>query len=146
MIDLGAFKSPKVRKVYEYWLRKSAGGHLPSRSDIKPEDLRGLLAYVFLVDVAREPLRFTFRLVGTEITRWAGSEYAGFSFGDQESAPNWKAVFDDYRSVVDTRLPRRDERSAPWVSKEFYRFERMVAPLSNYGTTVDMLFGALQVL
>jgi len=101
---------------------------------------------VFLIDVAQEPLRFTFRLVGTEITRRAGAEYTGFTFSDQESASNWQAVFDDYRSVVDTRLPRRDERTAPWVSKEFYRFERMVAPLSSDGKTVDMLFGALQVL
>jgi hypothetical protein len=146
MIDLAAFRSPNVRKAYEYWLRKSAGGHLPRRSDIKPRELRGLLPYVFLIDVAQEPLRFTFRLVGTEITRRAGAEYTGFTFSDQESASNWQAVFDDYRSVVDTRLPRRDERTAPWVSKEFYRFERMVAPLSSDGKTVDMLFGALQVL
>ncbi len=146
MINLAAFKSPKVRKVYEYWLRKSAAGVLPSRSDIRPHELSGLLPYVFLVDVGQEPLQFTFRLVGTEITQWAGRDYTGFTFSAQEGDLNWKAAFDDYRAVVNTRLPRRYERNASWVSKEFYRFEAMVAPLSNYGTTVDMLFGALQVL
>jgi hypothetical protein len=146
MIDLTAFKTPKVRQAYEYWLSKSAGGLLPSRSDIKPQELRGLLPSIFLIDVTQVPLTFTFRVVGTQLTQWAGREYTGFAFSDGDGEPNWKLVFDDYRSVVEKRLPRRDERKAPWVSNEFYRFERMVAPLSNSGSTVDVLFGALHVL
>src|ERR1700688_2561992 len=146
MIDPAAFKTLKVRHAYECWLGKSAGGLLPSRSDIKPQELRGLLAFLFLIDVTHVPLTFTFRVVGTQLTQWAGREYTGFAFSDQDGEPNWKAVFDDYRSVVDKRLPRRDERKAPWMSNESYRFERMVAPLSNYGSTVDVLFGALHVL
>jgi hypothetical protein len=146
MIDLAAFKTLKVRQAYEYWLGKSAGGLLPRRSDIKPEELRGLLAFVFLIDVTQVPLTFAFRVVGTQLTQWAGREYTGFTFSHGDGEPNWKSVFDDYRSVVVTRLSRRDERKSPWASKESYRFERMVAPLSNYGSTVDMLFGALDVL
>jgi hypothetical protein len=146
MIEPAAFKTPKVRQAYEYWLGKSAGGLLPSRSDIKPLELRGLLDHLFLIDVTQEPLGFTFRLVGSQLTQWAGREHTGFTFNDQPDEPNWKTVFDDYRSVVETRLPRRDERTAPWAREGFYRFERMVAPLSNSGGTVDMLFGALDML
>ncbi len=146
MIDLTAFKSPKVGRAYEYWLSKSVGGALPSRADIKPRELVGVLDQLFLIDVTRGPLTFTFRLVGTQLTKWAGVDYTGLAFSARSAAPNWRIVVDDFRNVVETGLPRRDQRSAPWVSKEFYRIERLIAPLSSDGVTVDKLFGAIQLL
>jgi len=146
VIDLSAFRNPVVKRAYEYWTDKSASGRLPSRSDIKPQELHGLLPWLFLVDVLRAPLRFKFRLVGTELTRWAGREYTGIVIGDRDCEESWQQAFDDFRSVVDVRVPRYDQRQAPWMSLEFPRFERILAPLSSDESTVDMLFGALHVL
>jgi hypothetical protein len=145
-IDPANFITPKVRQAYEYWFSKSVDGRLPSRSDIKPRELSGLLDQLFLIEVTREPLTFTFRLLGTQLTKWAGREYTGLVFSKRTVSPNWKEVFNDCRSVVETRLPRYDQKSAPWMTNEFSRIERMIAPLSNDGKTVDMLFGAIQLL
>src|SRR5258706_12470685 len=146
MLDAATLRTPKVRRAYQYWLIKSVGGRLPSRSDIKPRELVDLLDQLFLVEVAREPLTFTFRLVGTKLTKWAGLEYTGLAFSARTVAPNWEDVFETFCRVVKTRLPRRDGQRAPWANNVFYCIEQMVAPLSNDGKIVDMLFDAIEVL
>jgi len=140
------FKTRIVAQAYEYWLSKARTGRLPRRLDIKPEEIRHLLPYVFLVDVMMAPACFRYRLVGTSIEQWAGQDYTGVTLDARIHGPNWQRVLDDYRIVAHTRVPRHTEHEAPWQSREFFRYERIVAPLSSDGTTVDMLFGALHVL
>ncbi len=143
MIDASLFKTAVVRQVYEYWLGKCVRGRLPGRVDLRPEEMRAFLPYVFLVDVTRAPLAFRFRLVGTKVTEWAGKEYTGLAVGEGAYGPHWRRVFDVYEGVVDSRRPRLDIWDAPWVSREFVRYERLIAPLSGDGEAIDMLFGTL---
>lgn len=143
MIDVTQFKTAVVRQVYEYWLGKCVRGRLPSRADLRPEEMRIFLPYVYLVDVAREPLAFRFRLVGTKITEWAGKEYTGQPVDEVGYGGHWRRVFDLYAGVVASRRPRLDIWDAPWVSREFVRYERLIAPLSSDGQAIEMLFGAL---
>lgn len=143
MIDASLFKTAVVRLVYEYWLGKCVRGRLPRRADLHPEEMRGFLPYVFLVDVTQAPLAFRFRLVGTKIAEWSGKEFTGLAVDEDAYGPNWRRVFDLYANVVDNRRPRLDIWDAPWVSREFVRYERLVAPLSSDGQVIDMLFGAL---
>ena len=143
MIDVSLFKTAVVRQVYEYWLGKCIRGRLPGRADLRPEEMSGLLPYVFLVDVTRAPLAFRFRLVGTKITEWSGKEYTGLPVDEDAYGPQWRRVFEAYVNVVEGRRPRLDIWDAPWLSREFVRYERLVAPLSSDGQEIDMLFGAL---
>ncbi len=143
MIDVSLFKTAVVRQVYEYWLGKCVRGRLPRRPDLRPEEMRAFLPYVFLVDVTQAPLAFRFRLVGTKITEWAGMEFTGLAVGEEAYGPHWRRVFDRYAGVVESRRPQLDIWDAPWVSREFVRYERLVAPLSTDGEVIDMLFGAL---
>jgi hypothetical protein len=143
VIDVSLFKTAVVRQVYEHWLGKCVRGRLPGRADLRPENMRAFLPYVFLVDVSTAPRGFRFRLVGTRITEWAGKEYTGLAVDEESYGAHWRRVFDLYAAVVDGRRPRLDLWDAPWVSREFVRYERLVAPLSSDGKAVDMLFGAL---
>ena len=144
------FKTDIVRRAYEYWRGKCAGGRLPRRADIRPEEMAPLLPNIFLVDVIAAPAggapRFKFRLVGTQINVWAGREYTGVFLNETEYGPNWKLVYDIYTRAVRERAPVRSEYSAPWQGREYLTYERLVAPLSNDGAAVDMLFGALDVI
>ncbi len=146
MINPALFQTAAVRQAYEYWLAKCRGPQLPSRPDLDPTELGPLLPYVFLVDVTRAPLAFRFRLVGSKITEWAGKEYTGLAVDEPDYGPQWRRVFNLYAEVVASRAPRLDLYSAPWVNREFYEYERIIAPLSSDGTSVDMLFGALYAL
>jgi len=143
MIDVTLFKTAVVRQVYEYWLGKCVRGRLPTRADLRPEEMRGFLPYLFMVDVTGPPLAFRFRLVGTKVTEWAGQEFTGLAVDDESYGPQWRRVFDVYAGVVDSRRPRLDIWDAPWVSREFVRYERLIAPLSSDGQAIDILFGAL---
>jgi hypothetical protein len=144
------FKSDIVRSSYEYWLSKRAGARLPRRSDIRAEEIPRLLPYLFLVDVVRaridDPPAFRFRLAGTQIAVWAGRDYTGAMLDEPSYGPNWRQVHDIYANVVATREPAYSEYSAPWQGREFLTYERIIAPLSGDGETIDMLFGALDVL
>jgi hypothetical protein len=142
VISPDLIKSRVVKLVYGYWALKAAAGALPRRSDIRWEELRGLASYVGMVDVLKDPLRFRIRFFGTQLVQWAGRDHTGSVIEEGTSGAE-RLVFDDYRSVVETRQPRYDERSAAWPGNGYHRFERIVAPLSSDGKTVDMLFGAI---
>ena len=144
MISPDLIKSRVVKLVYEYWAIKAAGGLLPRRSDIRWEELRGLASYVGMVDVLKDPLRFRIRFFGTQLVQWAGRDYTG-SVIDEGATGLERLVFDDYTYVIETQQPRYDERSAAWPGRGYHRLERIVAPLSSDGKTVDMLFGAIDV-
>jgi hypothetical protein len=142
-LNRSSFRTSIVESAYRYWASRSTPGRLPSRADLKPEEIPFLLPHMFLVDVQGAPLGFRFRLVGTEITRLASREYTGVSLNEQAYGPGWHAVFADYAQVVRTKTPRLTIRSAPWAGREFLVYERLIAPLSTTGEAVDMLFGAL---
>lgn len=146
MIDATAFKTAVVRQAYAYWLGKCVRGRLPARADLRPEEMRAFLPFLFLVDVGQDPRTFRFRLVGTKITEWAGKEYTGLAVEEASYGPHWRRVFDTYAAIVDSRRPQLDIWDAPWASREFVRYERLIAPLSSDGQTIDMLFGALHIL
>lgn len=141
-----SFKTRTVRESYEYWRGKCRGDRLPSRRDIRPEEIVRLLPHIFLVDVAGDPPAFKFRLVGTQIRQWAAGEYTGVTVNEAEYGPNWRRVYDIYLQVVQTRAPMHSEYSAPWKEREFLYYERIIAPLSDDGVAVNMLFGALDVV
>lgn len=142
-IELSRFRTDVVRRIYGYWRAKCVDGRLPRRADVRPEELAGLLPWVFLVDVAEAPLGFRFRLVGTEIGLLAGAEYTGVRINAAEYGPHWQRIFNDYAAVVQTRMPSYVDARAPWGAREFLHYERIIMPLSTDGLRVDVLFGAL---
>ena len=57
-----------------------------------------------------------------------------------------RRIFDLYAQVAASRAPRRDVYEAPWIGREHLLYERFLAPLSDDGQDVNMLFGALQLV
>lgn len=142
-LDPESFRTEIVRETYRYWLSKCADDRLPSRADIRVEEIPRLMPYLFLVDVAQEPLSFRFRLVGTAISALAGREFTGVAVSEAEYGGAWQRIHDDYATAVRTRTAHHADATAPWGGREFLHYERIVAPLAADGRTIDMLFGAL---
>lgn len=141
--DPGRFRAAPMRRIAAYWQSKCAPGRLPGRADILPEELRGDLPHVYLIDVLRQPLRFRFRLVGTAVCVLAGRDYTGAFLTEAKYGPNWQAIFDAYREVVERREPLAAELFAPWFGRDFHYYERFLAPLCQDGGPVTMIFAAL---
>ncbi len=138
-----SFRTSVVERAFAYWSSKRTAGGLPSRADLRPEEIPRLLPYVFLVDVERAPMSFRFRLVGTEICRLAAREHTGVRVNLEEYGSSWASVFRTYSRVVHSANPEVAMRHAPWKSREFLIYEYLIAPLSSTRGVVDMLFGAL---
>lgn len=64
-VSLDALESPVLRTVYAYWQSKRAGRRFPSREDIRPRDIAGLLRYICLIKVDGDD--FEYRVVGDVI-------------------------------------------------------------------------------
>ena len=77
-LPLPADCDPRLRRLYDHWLslRPAAGG-LPGRQHIDPAAIRDLLPWIWMVDVERNPLRFRYRLLGTEQVHAMERDFTG---------------------------------------------------------------------
>jgi len=130
-----------VRRAYEYWLGQRPGGGLPGRQHIDPTDIPFLLRGLWLIDVAREPFRFRYRLVGTRIVEAMGRDPTGLWL--EEAHPHASSVpgfFLRYERVAQTGIPSRRRGTALlWSHRDYREIENILLPLAADGKTVDMI-------
>jgi len=134
---------PQLAQLYRYWDRKRGDRAMPSRRDILPEELGGLLGNLFMVDVVRdggEP-RFRYRLVGTALTAIMDQELTG-KFIDQMPFLYRKFALPAYREILRAGRPTYKETNAfeGWL---VIRYKRLLLPLSSDGEQVDIVLGGI---
>lgn len=140
--DISAWH-PKVAALHAYWRSLcSPERRLPGRRDFNPLSVSALLPNIWLIDVAREPLRFRYRLIGTRIVDTLGGERTGQWLHEAHpefdlSAPQ----FAHYTYVVETRQPswRRGKPMLMSYVERCMELERIFLPLAEDGTTVDVI-------
>ncbi|HWA50742.1 MAG TPA: PAS domain-containing protein [Dongiaceae bacterium] len=134
-------KSEALKLLLDYWRRKKGDRVAPARADIDPAEIKPLLPYVGMVDVQRAPLRFRYRLVGTEISQGYGFDLTGRHLDEMD--------LDDHQIDITREYTRAAESGEPSCSMLEYsrkdgrhiRYERLVLPLSSDGKQIDMLIG-----
>jgi hypothetical protein len=133
---------PAVRRFYEYWLSVAPPRCLPGRQHIRPEDIVPLLPRLWMADVHRAPLRFRYRLVGTEITRSVSREMTGCWL--DEAQPEFERtpmLRDRFRYIVGTGRPTWRRGQTFWERDPTHRtIENCLVPLAADGETVDKIF------
>ena len=132
---------PLVRQFYEYWASVAPAGRLPGRQHIAPEEIVPLLSRLWILDVFGEPLRFRYRLVGTDITRSLQRELTGQWLDEVQpeifSHPNLR---DRYRFILQTKQPTWRRGPTLWHRDPTHRLvENCLAPLATDGETVDKI-------
>jgi hypothetical protein len=126
-----------LRDLADYWRARRGAAAMPRRADIDPVELRGHLPRLILADVWRAPLRFHFRVVGTELEEQLGERYTGTVIDERAGA-----FFKPYAACATQVRPIRE-----YVRYDFDdggpigEFERLLMPLSEDGETVTMVFG-----
>jgi hypothetical protein len=134
---------PRFRHLYDYWHGIRGARAMPSRRDIDPLDLKGLLGWLLLIDVEWAPLRFRFRLIGTEIVAIRGVDLTG-RYLDESAFPAQDIVLRfnarvatepciGFQSALDTMREAR----AGCIS-------RLSLPLSSDGQKVNMIIGGFE--
>jgi hypothetical protein len=135
---LATISDDALRRLYLYWKDKAGDRRFPGRPDIDPLDFAYVLGWVTLVDVLHDPLRFRFRLYGSELAHRHGLDLTG-RYLDQHPDHQFGMMLQrSWEQVVTAGAPAcvRYERK---IGERKRRWESLRMPLSTDGTTIDML-------
>jgi hypothetical protein len=130
--------------VRDYWAARRGDRAMPGRSDISPAHLKSELAHILLADVIDGGADFRYRLVGTQLRRFFFNEPSG-RLMSEVIAPFGLATLQGtlgaYRSVIERRAPVRLTGAGSFYGQDPKLFDALLAPLSDDGTTVNMILG-----
>lgn len=123
-----------------YWQAIHPPNGLPGRQHFDPLAVPSLLPWLILVDVARDPLRFRYRLIGTAHVDSLGFNPTGRWF--DEAHPNFgeTSACREFVAVVERGEPAYYRGPLTFVTtKAYLEIERLTLPLARDGKTIDML-------
>lgn len=133
---------PVLEALFRFWSgKKAALGHLPSRRDISPSEIKKLLPHIAIADVIDDGEDFRFRVCGTMISEGAGVELTGKSW---QSFTGTENIIARSRHLVETAEPYYiTNQRAHWAPKDFQHYTVLALPLASDGKAVDMVLYGL---
>jgi hypothetical protein len=140
-MDMIHTTSPLLRRLHRDWQSWRRGREFPARRDFKPEDIAYLLGWINLLEVQQNPIRFKFRLHGSEIVRLLGYDLTG-KFVDENPRPQHR------ERVIELSLKPLAQRGPTStfenvvLDDRFFRCETLQLPLSDDGRAINMLIAA----
>src|SRR5262249_26329681 len=141
------FPDPRLIKPYSYWRERRGARRMPGRADIDPGQLLPLLPYLMLIDVIDGGRQFRYRLVGTELERHIGPHVSGQLVDHILSGPYLAYIRSLYERLIAEAAPLYAENNydGTWrgftLLADLKRAHRLLLPLSNDGSTVNMILG-----
>lgn len=134
-----AIDSPKLQRLYQDWLGRRRGRALPARGDFDILDLKYIQGDLSLLDVLVEPLRFRFRVHGSNAADRLRVDLTGKSLDDHPDAEHREISTQSCEEAVATKAPQRLLRDRFHFRLRVLRWEGLVLPLSADGRSVDTL-------
>ena len=137
-LGVSSARSTRVKVLYEYWNRVRAGRLFPTRADIDPAAVKPILPHLMMVEISQDPFRVLYRLVGTEIVRFAKFDFTNrfadeLTFQDDQTS-DW-SIF--YRRSVENRRPGFGVTSWTVEGGLTRWIEFLICPLSDDGVTIN---------
>lgn len=142
--ELG-IERPKLRRLYRDWSERRRGRAMPSRADFDILDLGYILGDLNLLDVLYAPLRFRFRVHGSNAVARLGFDLMGKTIDGYPDADYRRIVREHFGAVVQSKAPKRIVRDPYRIRDRVLRWEGLILPLSADGNTVNMLLLGLSV-
>jgi hypothetical protein len=132
---------PLVVRFYDHWRALAPPGRLPSRQDLIPEDIVPFWSRTWILDVFRDPLRYRYRLCGSDMVRSYGYEVTGRWLDEVHPAlienPETRERF---RFMAETGRPTWRRGLPLWTcDPKHTAIETLIMPLAADGRTVDKL-------
>jgi hypothetical protein len=133
-----AMRSNRCMALVRYWNSLRRERAMPRPDEIDPADMISILPHVMMVGISYDPFRALYRLVGTEVVRFAKLDFTGCYVDTlvfQEDDPKDWTVF--YREVVEARRPGFGVTYWPVEGMLHRWIEFAICPLSSDGITID---------
>ena len=133
--------------VRDYWFAKRGAGDMPRRADILPSELKPYLPNILLADVVDGGRDFRYRLVGRHLQPSFAANPTGKLMSEvlepfgAETVRNTIAA---YSAVIVRRAPLRMRADGSYFAQGWKIVEAILAPLSDDGIDVNMIFGTFQ--
>ena len=133
-------------RLYDYWDAKRGGRRWPRRSDVDPLEMRFAIGNIDLIEItygdhpdgiAPAPIVFRFRISGSNIDRDEGFNMQGKTLDEYPLPVHRENIRRTYLRILAEGNPdfevleRLDEG-------QITRYARMLLPLSDDGSRVDM--------
>lgn len=133
---------PKIAAIHAYWRSiRPAGARMPGRQHFDPAALPRLLPLIRLYDVFRDPWRFRYRLMGSELVRLVGRDLTGQWFtAGMPGTRSWHSFENLVFVAAGSGLSyHRGFSIFSAADKDHLTLERILLPLARDGTTVDIV-------
>lgn len=114
--------------LFQYWDRLRAGRPAPSRGEIEPADIKGLLADTFILEADARG-EGVFRLAGTRLCAVYGRELKGFSFPSLWRARDHKMIVRMLKGVFRERTVAILQFDGISATGRTVGFEMLLLPL-----------------
>ncbi|MCB9949097.1 MAG: PAS domain-containing protein [Rhodospirillaceae bacterium] len=143
---LDHIRDSRLRRFTEYWLGRRRGRLVPCRADIDVTDVPWILPWIWLMQYFPDSDRFLCRVAGDNVNAFLccniGGHYIGGHFMDEYLPSQALAELSDrYRAVLRDRVIMH--ASGLFTTQSYHADgERVAFPLSEDGTTVDLVIGA----
>ncbi|MEH6629729.1 MAG: PAS domain-containing protein [Halopseudomonas aestusnigri] len=129
----------RIAEFYKMWKAKCKEECIPSRSDFDPIEMVKFLPGITLVDVAKETLELTYRLVGTNEVAVRGKDPTGESVKENFHANTWEDAWGNYGHVIMTKGIAYDNSNIPNSNDVMVGDETVFVPLSTDGEHVNIV-------
>ncbi len=142
---LAAVTDRRLRRFLAYVEDKRSGRTFAARGDLDPVDFPYMLGDIVILDVLYEPLRFRYRLVGSNLVGWRNYDLTG-KFVHEHGDPEYRDfVLERYRETI---LERRITGGAYRLlfDGKLRAYQALRAPLSDDGKHINMIIAAFAML
>ena len=127
--------------LYDYWNEVRGDRRAPRRLEIEPARIAGILPESFILE--RVDLRsYRFRLAGTKICEYFGTEFRGQNYLDAWNAED-RAVLTAHLAIVAEQAAIALVEFEAWGAGRSVVFEALFVPVVQSGSAVDRLLGTM---
>lgn len=135
--------SPVLAQAFESWRALRRDTPCPRRRDFDPLLFRPVLGMLSLLEVFRDPMRFRYRIHGTETARWVGYDLTG-KFVDEGANKAWVDMAHDHLGeVANSGRPALERHYNQIIGHRNLNVEALVMPLATDGVLPDFLISIL---
>lgn len=132
----------RIAELHRLWQTiRPAPGLLPGRQHFDPLAVPKLLRWMYLVEIEPAPMRFRYRLLGTEHVFALGRDVTGEWLDEAHPAFASSPAYPQFLATAAGQLAYYCGPPTYYFERDHLLIERLLLPLARDGRKVDMVLG-----